>query len=251
MSDGKIRKETRTHLKNEIESLLSTINSQPNEDLLIDNELAEETRAPSPYDFEAMSDEYTAKAKDITDSLFKNFVDIGIFEKNDYARHKKELDTVNISNLFFQLRTLKITIMKVMEEIASGNTHPRLLEVMGQLQDKMANITKMQANYILFLEDTYKKLNSEAPANPDSAQVNSKPGEGNFFISVGTKNVIDSLDEIEITESDYDDDDENEHAHNSDLIDPSNKQTLLKNIDEDITIEDDVTDDSIDLDEII
>lgn len=141
--------------------------------------------------------------------------------------------------------------MKVMEEIASGNTHPRLLEVMGQLQDKMANITKMQANYVLFLEDTYKKLNSEAPANPDSAQVDSKPGEGQFFVSVGTKNAIDSLDEIEITEEDYEEDDEHEHATNSDLIDPSNKQVLLKNIDEDITIDEDVDDDFIDLEEII
>lgn len=242
--DRKIRKETRTHLKNEIESLLSTINSNPNEDLLIDNELAEETKAPSPYDFEAMSDEYTAKAKDITDSLFKNFVDIGIFENNDYARHKKELDTINISNLFFQLRTLKITIMKVMEEIASGNTHPRLLEVMGQLQDKMANITKMQANYVLFLEDTYKKLNSEAPANPDSVQVDSTPSEGQFFVSVGTKNVMDNLPEIEVNDKDL-------IIIESNLIDPSNKAELLKNIDEDITIDDEVDNDFMDLDEII
>jgi len=251
MSDGKIRKENRNILKNEIESLLSTISSQPNEDLLVDNELAMETRAPSPYDFEKMSDEYTVKARQITDSLFKNFVDIGIFENNDYARHKKELDTINISNLFFQLRTLKITIMKVMEEISSGNTHPRLLEVMGQLQDKMANITKMQANYVLFLEDTYKKLNSEAPVNPDSAVIKSKQEEGQFFLSVGTKNMIDSLDEIEISESDFSEYDKNLHAKHSDLIDPTNKQTLLRNIDEDITINEDINDDFIDLEEII
>jgi len=244
MSDGKINKDNRSILKNEIESLLSTISSEDNTDLLIDNDLAEETRAPSPYDFEAMSNEYTVKAKEITDSLFKNFVDIGIFEKNDYARHKKELDTINISNLFFQLRTLKITIMKVMEEIASGNTHPRLLEVMGQLQDKMANITKMQANYVLFLEDTYKKLNNDAPANSDHVIVDSKPTEGQFFISVGTKNIMDNLTAREVTESEL-----NEYKDN--LIDPRNKLELMKNVDEDITFEEDKDTDFIDLDEII
>jgi hypothetical protein len=244
MSDGKINKDNRSILKNEIESLLSTISSEDNTDLLIDNDLAEETRAPSPYDFEAMSNEYTVKAKEITDSLFKNFVDIGIFEKNDYARHKKELDTINISNLFFQLRTLKITIMKVMEEIASGNTHPRLLEVMGQLQDKMANITKMQANYVLFLEDTYKKLNNDAPANSDHVIVDSKPTEGQFFISVGTKNIMDNLTAKEVTESEL-----NEYKDN--LIDPRNKLELMKNVDEDITFEEDKDTDFIDLDEII
>ena len=81
MSREKLSKESKNHLKNEIESLLSSISSQPNEDLLIDNELAEETRASSPYDFEEMSQTFTSQAKDITDSLFKNFVDIGIFEK--------------------------------------------------------------------------------------------------------------------------------------------------------------------------
>lgn len=242
MSDGKISKENRKNLKNEIESLLSTISSQPNEDLLVDNELAEETRAESPYDFEEMSDSFTVQAKEITDSLFKNFVDIGIFEKNDYARHKKELDTINISNLFFQLKTLKITIMKVMEEITSGNTHPRLLEVMGQLQDKMANITKTQANYVLFLEDTYKKLNTEVPVNSDSTVISSNDNEGQFFVSVGTKNVLNSLPIVDV----------DEEIESDELIDPSNKQELLKRTDIDVKIDKDSEDtDFINLSEII
>jgi len=239
MADGKIKKDTRKILKNEIENLLSSISSD-NEDMVLDDQLSSEVRAESQYDFDQMSEQFTQKAREITDSLFKNFVDLGIFEKNDYARHKKEIDTINISNLFFQLKTLKISIMKIMEEIASGNTHPRLLEVMGQLQDKMANITKMQANYILFLEDTYKKLNNDAPANPDSAQIDSSSVEGKYFISVGTKNVIQSLPDS--NESD---------AGESNLIDPNNKINLLKNADFDATQEDNTGEDFIDITEII
>lgn len=243
-SNGKLSKEKRHDLKNEIESLLSTISSQPNEDLLVDNELAEETKMECPYDFQEMSETFTDQARNITDALFKNFVDIGIFENNDYARHKKELDTINISNLFFQLKTLKITIMKVMEDIATGNTHPRLLEVMGQLQDKMANITKMQANYILFLEDTYKRLNEGTPANSDDVKIDSSNNEGKFFVSVGTKNVIDNLPEIEIV-------DEPTINDSNDLIDPSNKKQLMKNLNVDIKSDDDGDQDFIDLEEII
>lgn len=242
MADGKLSKDNRKHLKNEIESLLSNISSQDNEDLLIDNALAAEVKRESSHDFEKMSEEFTEKAKDITDSLFKNFVDIGIFEKNDYARHKKELDTINISNLFFQLKTLKIALMKIMEEISAGNTHPRLLEVMGQLQDKMANITKMQANYVLFLEDTYKKLNNEAPVNSDNVVVESSPTEGKYFISVGTKNMIESLPEVEVTEFD---------STSNNLIDPTNKQQLMKDRNIEISDEDSDGDDFIDLTEII
>lgn len=240
MANGKISKDNRKILKNEIENLLSSISSD-NEDMVLDNELSNEVRSESQYDFDQMSDQFTQKAREITDSLFKNFVDLGIFEKNDYAKHKKELDTINISNLFFQLKTLKISIIKIMEEITTGNVQPRLLEVMGQLQDKMANITKMQANYILFLEDTYKKLNNEAPANPDSAQIESSDIEGKYFISVGTKNVIQNLPESDIS----DDGDAN-------LIDPNNKLNLLRKSDIVINEEQDNSgEDFIDVTEII
>lgn len=222
MSDKKasISKENRRHLRDEIQSLLSAVGSENQNDLVIDTEISNETKAESPYDFEGMSNQFTAKAREITDSLFKNFVDIGIFEDNDYAKHKKELDTINISNLFFQLKTLKITIIKVMEEITSGNTHPRLIEVMGQLQDKMAAITKMQANYIIFLEETYQKLNREKPINDDLTKVGSSPEEGQFFITVGTKNLVKSL------PSSNEIDKKTKVSGN--LINPSKKSDLMK-----------------------
>ena len=234
-------KENRRHLKDEIQSLLSSIGQENQNDLVLDQELSNEVKRESPYDFEDMSNQFTKKAREITDSLFKNFVDIGIFEENDYAKHKKELDTINISNLFFQLKTIKITIIKVMEEITSGNTQPRLIEVMGQLQDKMAAITKMQANYMIFLEDSYQKLNNAKPENLDTTQVNSSPNEGQFFITIGTKNMIKNLpDSAEVT---------NEKKSSGDLIDPSKKAELMR--DRNIQIKSDDLDDFIDLTEII
>lgn len=243
MADKKagMSKENRRHLKDEIQSLLSSIGTGNQNDLVIDTEISNETKAESPYDFEEMSNQFTRKAREITDSLFKNFVDIGIFEDNDYAKHKKELDTINISNLFFQLKTLKITIIKVMEEITSGNTHPRLIEVMGQLQDKMAAITKMQANYIIFLEETYQKLNRDKPMNGDQENVDSSPEEGQFFITVGTKNLIKSL-----PDAPKEAQKEKTSGH---LVNPSNKHELMKEKNIEIEIED--GDDFIDLSQIL
>ena len=241
-SKAGMSRENRAHLKDEIQSLLGSIGTENHNDMIVDNEISEKTRPESPYNFEDMSNQFTVKAREITDSLFKNFVDIGIFEKNDYARHKKELDTINISNLFFQLKTIKITIIKVMEEITSGNTHPRLIEVMGQLQDKMASITKMQANYVLFLEDTYRQLNSAPPVNPDSQVVDSSSNEGQFFITVGTKNVIKSLpdEEKDLTKL----------KKTGGLVDPSNKSELMR--ERNIQIDSDESgDDFIDVNEII
>jgi len=238
MADGKMSRENRKHLKDEIESLLNTISTSPQNDMVIDDQIAQETKAESPYDFEQMSSDLTKQARKITDSIYKNFVDIGIFEKNDYHRHKKELDTIHISNLFFQLKTIKITIMRVMEEITSGNTHPRLIEVMGQLQDKMASITKMQANYMLFLEDTYRKLNEPAQ-NPNDVNLDSNPTEGQFFVTVGTKNVIKNLPESSKKDKIV-----------NPLTDPAAKADLMR--DRNVQIEKDPDDDDfIDLTEIL
>lgn len=235
--------ENRRHLKDEIQSLLSSIGQENQNDLVIDSAISEETKRESPYDFEEMSNQFTKKAREITDSLFKNFVDIGLFEENDYAKHKKELDTINISNLFFQLKTIKITIMKVMEEITSGNTHPRLIEVMGQLQDKMASITKMQANYMIFLEETYQKLNNDKPQNLDSENVDSSPEEGQFFITIGTKNMTKKLPEKSESSKSTD-------RVSGDLIDPRKKTELMR--DRNIEIKDDNSlDDFIDLTQMI
>lgn len=242
MSERQDKARQRREMKSEIESLLQTISSAPNESMLADDDLREELTPESPYDFEEMSQGFTDKAREITDSLFKNFVDIGVFGESDYAKIKKELDTVNVSNLFFQLKTLKITIIKVMEQITAGNTHPRMIEVMGQLQDKMANITKMQANYILFLEDTYKRLNNEAPVNSHDSQVGSSKAEGKFFVSVGTKNMVDSLPDVEV--------DEYESVGKS-LVDPGNKNELMRKKNIEIDEEDGGSDDYIDLTEII
>ncbi len=234
-------KETKKHLRDEIQSLLGSLSHEDQGSLVIDDQLSEATTPESPYDFEMMSQQFTKKAREITNSLFKNFVDLGVFEENDYAKHKKELDTINISNLFFQLKTLKITIIKVMEQITSGNTHPRLIEVMGQLQDKMASITKTQANYILFLEETYKQLNNDKPVNGNEEQVDSDSQEGQFFITVGTKNMSNSLPKTQ--------DGSKSNRTAGDLINPNKKADLMRQ--HNIELKEDGLDDFIDLTEII
>ena len=132
--------ENKKALKNEIESLLSGINHEEFNDLNVDNELLEETKPESPYDFDEMTEGFNRKAQEITDSLFEYYVELGILEENNYVKLKKEMDTINMSNIFFQIKTLKITITKIMEEITTGNTNPRLMEVFGQLQDKLKTL---------------------------------------------------------------------------------------------------------------
>ena len=234
-------KESKKALKDEIENLLNSVDHDEFNDSIVDNQLKEDTKPESPYDFTVMQEEFTKKSKDITDSMLKHYVDLGIIENNEYLKHKKELDTIHLSNIFFQMKTLKITIAQVMEEITSGNRHPRLIEVMGQLQEKLKSITQMQANYMLFLEDTYKKVNSERPLNSIGTKIEGGiKREGEFFVTVGTKNVINNLPETPRTIK----------GDGSDLINPNNKTELMRANNIEFEEEDD-NDEFIDVTEII
>lgn len=231
--------DSRRALRDEITNLMESITDDQSS-MVIDAEVSSRTKQENPYDFDEISKSFTKKAREITDSLFKTYVDLGVFTANDYAKHKKELDTINLANFLFQMKTIKITITKVMEEIASGNTHPRLLDSMGSLQDKLSSLTKMQANYMVFLEETYQKLNNEKQVNPDQASVPSSPDEGKYFITVGTKNVIKNLPAHEKSA---------DGPMSGDLIDPSNKVELMR--EKNIKNEEKLEDDFFDIDTIL
>ena len=105
----------------------------------------------------------------------------------------------------------------------------------------MTDLTKMQANYMVFLEETYEKLNAKKSVNSEASQVGSPSNEGQFFITVGTKNMIKSLPASEKSTS----------KEVGKLVDPRKKSDLMRerNIESD---DDDGADDSfIDISEII
>lgn len=186
-------KEKKAQIKSELEDLLRGYSGGPTgESDIVDEQLSEIAAAP-PLDFESMNQQFEKQAKNITDSMLKFYVDLGVIDKHEYLKQKQVLDNTNIQNIFFQLRTIRMAIEKIAEEINQGNTHPRLFEVFGQLQDKLTTVIKTQANYILFLEDTYKKVNSEVDQKSATASGAVTPLLGSpdeYYITAGTKNLI-------------------------------------------------------------
>lgn len=198
-------KEKKAQIRGELEDLLRGYSPNPSnsEDDVIDEQLSEIAVAP-PIDFEEMNRKFEKQAKDITDSMLKFYVDLGIMDQNDYLKQKQVLDNSNIQNIFFQLKTLRMAIEKIAEEINQGNTHPRLFEVFGQLQDKLTTVIKTQANYVLFLEDTYKKINQDiSQKGTQSASVTPLLSQSNeFYITAGTKNIMKEITAEEVNEED-------------------------------------------------
>ena len=225
MSGGVFTKEKKAQIKSELESLLSTYSAGPNgenDDDNIDDQLAEIAAAP-PLDFVEMNLEFEKQAKNITESMLSFYVDLGVIEKHEYVKQKQKLDNSSIGNIFFQLKTIRMAIEKIAEEINQGNTHPRLFEVFGQLQDKLTSVVKTQANYMLFLEDTYKKMNQDVETRDGSGEKQNKAlptGSGEFYITAGTKNLIKEIDAVEIN-------DENSGNDSRHLTHPGKKAEVM------------------------
>jgi hypothetical protein len=122
--------------------------------------------------------------------------------------------------MFFQHKTIKMAIERIMEEINQGAAHPRLFEVMSQLQDRLTTVTKTQANYMLFLEDTYKKMRSEVDSRGDqlglpATSVNAIQS-GEYYVTAGTKNIMREI-EGERLDKDFD----------NRLTNPNEKNSLM------------------------
>lgn len=199
-----LNKEKKAQIRGELEDLLKGYSGNPNpEDDIIDEKLGEIVAAP-PLNFEEMNKNFEKQAKNITGSMLKFYVDLGVIDKNEYLTQKQILDNANIQNIFFQLKTLRMAIEKIAEEINQGSTHPRLFEVFGQLQDKLTMVIKTQANYILFLEDTYKKMNQDI----GQKSIQSSSGTPlltetrDYYISAGTKNIMKEITADEVEEID-------------------------------------------------
>lgn len=240
-------KEKKAQIKSELEDLLRGYD-KPEETDNIDQELAEIAAAP-PIDFVAMNKEFEKQAKGITNSMLKYYADLGILDQHEYIREKQRVDNSSIQNILFQLKTIRMAIEKITEEINQGNTHPRLFEVFGQLQDKLTTVVKTQANYMIFLEDTYRKINGEIDAKGESQEQGGqkalKPGNKNeYYVTAGTKNLMKDLDVEEVTTE------KTEVRH---LTHPSRKAEVMlaRGISSDLTKEDEADDFSDDVANLI
>jgi hypothetical protein len=112
-------------------------------------------------DFYSVKDEIEGESKKLLKSVIDFYLDAKIIKKNDYLKYKKAVDEMTLSNIIFSLRTTQHAIIKLMEEIDMGNIHPRIFEVLAQLQNQMMVVVKHQAAYMITLEEGYKKIKED------------------------------------------------------------------------------------------
>jgi len=101
------------------------------------------------------------KATDIVDAIANFYLDTRIIKEIPYVREKNGVDKITVSNLLFQMKTAEHAIIKLLEEIDNGNTHPRTFEVLASLQRSKMEIVKHLAQFMVIMEQNYKNLKED------------------------------------------------------------------------------------------
>lgn len=111
--------------------------------------------------FDLIKKDADASAKKIVISIAEFYLDKQIIREIAYIRQKNLVDHITVSNLLFQMKTSEHAIIKLLEQIDSGNTHPRTFEVLASLQRSKMEIVKHLAQFMVVMEQNYKNLKED------------------------------------------------------------------------------------------
>ena len=152
--------------------------------------------------FYSVKEDVEGESKKLLKSVIDFYLDAKVIKKNEYIKYKKAVDEMTLSNIIFSLKTTQHAIIKLMEEIDMGNIHPRIFEVLAQLQNQMMVVVKHQAAYMITLEEGYKKIKDDndrveyqktLDKNKDDSDDPKELGEGESLKLRGTKGLMLSI----------------------------------------------------------
>ena len=151
-------------------------------------------------------------AQALLNSVADFYVDPNLHGKENHVELKKKMDAINLSAMMFQLKSAQHAITKLLEEIDLGNMHPRIFEVLAQLQSQIMQMPKDYQQYLEKMEQNYKKAKIEIEdkkisggvlmdptQNPDgsfSPNTNALTAVGNGIKSRGTRGIMEGLRDI-------------------------------------------------------
>lgn len=132
------------------ESLDSIIMEEALDNIAADTEELPRLKSTEVMDFATEKSTALSEAKALLDSISNFYLDSASKSDASHVEFKKKMDAMNISAMMFQLKSSQHAITKLLEEIDLGNMHPRLFEVLAQLQSQ---IMQMPKDYQGYLED--------------------------------------------------------------------------------------------------
>lgn len=196
-------------IEEQIKKSLDSIIMEESLDSVIEANTSELPRIKSSnlMDYDEEKSTAFTEANSLLDSLTNFYLDPDKIGAPDHLDQKKKIDAINISSMMFQLKSAQHAITKILEEIELGNTHPRLFEVLGQLQSQIMQMPKDYQNYMDKMEQGYKRLRVEVEQKNHSEGISmERSSEGGTYIasstpegtikSRGTKNMMEGIREL-------------------------------------------------------
>jgi hypothetical protein len=150
-----------------------------------------------PMNIHAERVQLEKEAKKVLNSVMKFYVDQKYIKKNDYVLAKKKIDEMALSSIMFSLKFTQLAMIKLLEDIDMGNTHPRNFEALATLNNQLMSTIKHQAAYMVTLEEGYKKQQHDNTVVEEMR--NAKPQEETIDkldgpVKVrGTKNLMETI----------------------------------------------------------
>jgi hypothetical protein len=125
-----------------------------------------------------------ADATNLLQNLAKIYLKGGIINQNEYIKTKIKLESEALSSVIFQLKTSRLAIHRLCQDISMGNYGTKGIEVLTQLQRVVLDISKFQHQYMTSIENVFKDhANSEIGENdnvgdPKMIEMTKQPGDG-------------------------------------------------------------------------
>jgi hypothetical protein len=136
-------------------------------------------------DFSGEKSTALSDAKALLDTITKFYMDDTSMSEASHVEFKKKVDAMNLSSMMFQLKSAQHAITKILEEIDLGNMHPRLFEVLAQLQSQIMQMPKDYQAYLEKMEQNYKKTRIEVDEKKHSQGIvmDQSSGDSGFYVS--------------------------------------------------------------------
>jgi hypothetical protein len=168
------------------ESLDSIIMEEALDNILSDTEELPRLKTTEMMDFSGEKSTALADAKSLLDSIANFYVDLD--QSESHVEFKKKADTMNLSAMMFQLKSAQHAITKILEEIDLGNMHPRLFEVLAQLQSQIMQMPKDYQAYLEKMEQNYKKtkLEIEEKRHSNGIVLDGMPSSNGAYLQAST-----------------------------------------------------------------
>lgn len=245
------------------ESLDSIIMEEALDNIAADTEELPRLKSTEVMDFATEKSTALSEAKALLDSISNFYLDSASKSDASHVEFKKKMDAMNISAMMFQLKSSQHAITKLLEEIDLGNMHPRLFEVLAQLQSQIMQMPKDYQGYLEKMEQNYKKTRIESEEKRHSSGVvmeqgDSPDGSGSYVplnsggdgirsrgtrgIMEGLRDIINNSEVVDIT-PEIVDPNSVVNARQKKIIDSNNPRSIQEDLDsgmEDYSIEDDI-----------